>query len=75
MNHIVKFDNFDESRIVYIRDVRREDLPAEVQQDLPETGRLVAVHDANGQQLALVANRDLAFVLARQHNMAPVSVH
>jgi hypothetical protein len=36
---------------------------------------LYAVHDADGQQLALVADRRLAFALARQHDMAPVAVH
>jgi len=36
---------------------------------------LYAVHDAQGQQLALVGNRKLAFSLARQHDYAPVMVH
>ena len=34
-----------------------------------------AVHDAEGAQLALVADRKMAFRLARQNDMAPVSVH
>jgi len=33
------------------------------------------VHDESGAQLALVADRKLAFVLARQHDLAPVPVH
>ena len=34
-----------------------------------------AVHGENGEQLALVADRKLAFSLARQHDMAPVNAH
>ena len=37
--------------------------------------QLYAVHDSDGQQLALVADRKLAFVLARQHDLSPVAVH
>jgi hypothetical protein len=36
---------------------------------------IYAVHDADGQRLALVKDRTLAFVLARQNDFAPVSVH
>lgn len=34
-----------------------------------------AVHAANGSQIAVIANRDLAFAVVRQHDMEPVSVH
>jgi hypothetical protein len=34
-----------------------------------------AVHAANGTQMALIANRDLAFAVVRQNEMDPVSVH
>jgi len=33
------------------------------------------VHDSDGQRLALVKNRKLAFALARQNDLAPVNVH
>ena len=36
---------------------------------------LYAVHDAQGTRLALVKDRELAFVLARQNDLAPVNVH
>jgi len=36
---------------------------------------IYAVHRPNGDRVALVADRNLAFALARQHDMAPVSVH
>jgi hypothetical protein len=34
-----------------------------------------AVHAANGTQIAVIADRDVAFVVVRQHGMEPVSVH
>jgi hypothetical protein len=34
-----------------------------------------AVHAADGTQMALIANRDLAFAVVRQNEMEPVSVH
>jgi hypothetical protein len=34
-----------------------------------------AVHAADGTRIAVLANRDLAFVVVRQNDMEPVSVH
>ena len=51
------------------------DLPDEIRQQAMGIDTLYAVHDANGAQLALVKDRKLAFVLARQNHMAPVAVH
>jgi hypothetical protein len=34
-----------------------------------------AVHAANGTQIAMMADRDVAFAVVRQHDMEPVSVH
>lgn len=62
-------------RIVYVKTVDVADLPDEVQAQAGEAQQLYAVHDAEGTQLALVADRTLAFVLARQHDFAPVAVH
>ncbi len=39
------------------------------------TGTIYAVHNEDGERLALVRDRRTAFVLARQNDMAPVSVH
>jgi hypothetical protein len=36
---------------------------------------LYAVHSAEGERLAVVKDRKLAFLLARQHDFAPVAVH
>ena len=34
-----------------------------------------AVHAADGTQIAVIADRDLAFAAVRQHDLEPVSVH
>jgi hypothetical protein len=34
-----------------------------------------AVHAADGTQIAVMANREVAFAVVRQHDMEPVSVH
>lgn len=62
-------------RIVYVREVHVVDLPEEVREQLGEAEVIWSVHGADGRQLALVANRKLAFMLAREHDFTPVSVH
>ena len=73
----VKYDFGDdgENPIVYVRPVKVADLPDEIRQQAMGVDTLYAVHDANGAQLALVKDRRLAYVLARQNHMAPVAVH
>lgn len=72
-----KFDFGDEntSRIVYVRPVEVAELPDEVRQEAAGMKTLYAVHDSDGERLALVRNRQMAFILARQNDYAPVSVH
>lgn len=70
------FDLSEDGRpIVYVKTVDVADLPEDVRANLGDREHLYAVHNAHGQQLALVADRRLAFVLARQHDMKPVPVH
>lgn len=64
-----------ENRIVYIRPVAVSDLPQDVQDQIGPMTTVYSVHRQDGEQLALVADRALAFVLAREHDLAPVSVH
>lgn len=64
-----------ESRIVYVRPVDVAELPAEVQSEIEGLDQLYAVHAPDGERLALVADRELAFVLARQNDFSPVTVH
>ncbi len=67
--------NTEGDRIVYVKSVDVADLPQDLRDQAGDLDQLYAVHDANGQQLALVADRKLAFVLARQHDLSPVAVH
>lgn len=62
-------------RIVYVRPVAVADLPAELRRQAMGLETIYAVHDASGERLALVKDRKLAFIVARQNDMAPVSVH
>ena len=58
--------------IVYVREVTPEELPGELR---GTTARLYAVHDAEGNRLALTPDRRVAFALARRNDMRPLSVH
>lgn len=74
MDTNVNFDAMD-GRIVYVRPVDVAELPKDVQAQVEGVDVLYAVHRADGARLALVNNRDMAFVLARQNDLAPVTVH
>ncbi|TNC74669.1 DUF1150 family protein [Rubellimicrobium roseum] len=63
------------AHIVYVKPVAVADLPDELREQAGELETIFAVHDADGQQLALVADRNLAYVLARQYDRVPVTVH
>ncbi|MDF1728734.1 MAG: DUF1150 family protein [Sulfitobacter sp.] len=62
-------------RTVYVKPILVTELPREVREQAEGLEQLYAVHDASGQQLALVGDRKLAFHLAREHDYAPVMVH
>ena len=62
-------------RTVYVKTIAVTDLPREVRDQAEGLELLYAVHDAQGQQLALVGDRKLAFTLAREHDYSPVMVH
>ncbi|MDP5086282.1 MAG: DUF1150 domain-containing protein [Yoonia sp.] len=61
--------------IVYVKPILAADLPADMRDQVGDLEELFAVHNAAGEQLALVANRKLAFHLARENDMRPVTVH
>ncbi|WP_226782934.1 DUF1150 family protein [Oceaniglobus trochenteri] len=61
--------------IVYVRPVKVEDLPEDVREQADGLTEIYAVHNSDGDRLALVRDRKLAFIVARQNDMAPVSVH
>ena len=61
--------------LVYVRPVDVAELPEMVREQAGGAERIYAVHNAEGERLALVKDRRLAFALARQHDLAPVNVH
>ena len=69
------FAKSSEERIVYVRSVDVTDLPEEMQKQADGTEQLYAVHSEDGARLAIVVDRNLAFVLARQNDYAPYAVH
>lgn len=71
-----EFDDTQDVRpIVYVRQVSVDDLPDEMKPHAEGLKTLYAVHTVDGERLALVRDRALAFVLARQNNLDPVTVH
>ena len=72
-----KFYNTPEAEnpIVYVTPVRTEDLPDDVRSQLGDLEVVYSVSRTNGERLALVANKKLAFALAREHDFDPVNVH
>ena len=61
--------------LVYVKEVEVASLPDEVRAEAGDREHLYAVHNAEGEQLALVADRTRAFVLARENDLSPVTVH
>ena len=74
MNHPIGNPAPGAERIVYIRSVSIEEVPEQARAQVPGDA-LYAIHDSDGNRLALVADRGLAFAVARQHDMTPVSAH
>lgn len=65
----------DAGSVVYVKPVKVADLPDEVRAEAGDREELFAVHTEDGQQLALVAERKMAFFLARENDLMPVTVH
>ncbi|MEO1015385.1 MAG: DUF1150 family protein [Pseudomonadota bacterium] len=77
-----EFEELGGKRLVYVRPVMvaevADDLvdeESDLTLDLPDDAIVYSVHAANGERIALVGDRALAFAAARQHEMNPVSVH
>lgn len=58
--------------IVYVREVAESELPDELR---GTHARLFALHDAEGNRLAVAPDRGIAFALAKRNDMVPLSVH
>jgi len=75
MDHEFDFGDEQNAPIVYVRPVMVADLPEEFRAHSEGLQKLYAVHGEDGQRLAIVKDRRLAFALARQNDMQPVNVH
>ncbi|MCC5965831.1 MAG: DUF1150 family protein [Natronohydrobacter sp.] len=64
-----------ERPIAYVRPIKASELPEEIRAQLPGVKELYAIHHEEGERLALVTDRTMAFVMARQNDYDPVSVH
>jgi hypothetical protein len=73
MNHDLH-SVIDEDRLVYVKSVRTEILPKDVREQVGNLAEIYAVHRADGEPVAYVKDRKLAFILARQNDLAPVTV-
>lgn len=69
-------------KLVYVRSVIARDVmddladeDGEIAIEIEDDAVLYSVHSADGERIALVGDRELAFAAARQHEMNPVSVH
>ena len=69
------YPDLPESRIAYIREVRKDTLPDEIRAQLDGARHVFGIHTEAGQCIALAADRRLAFLLARQNDLTPVSAH
>ena len=61
-------------RTVYVSAVNVADLPEVVAKGISQ-GRVYSLNSSTGDRLALVKDRSLAFVPARQNEFHPVPVH
>ncbi|MEM9168825.1 MAG: DUF1150 family protein [Pseudomonadota bacterium] len=77
-----EFADLGGRKLVYVRAVIARDVldDPELEEEfadveIEDDATLYAVHSADGECLALVGDRDIAFAAARQYEMDPVSVH
>ena len=64
-----------QNKIVYIKAVEYSELPEEVREQIEDAKQLYAVCTEEGEPLAIVKDRNAAFLLARQNDFAPMAVH
>ena len=61
--------------IVYLKALDVADLPQDLQEQADGAETIYAVHNTDGEQVALVADPAVASHLAAQHDMRLVTVH
>ena len=70
---------FKGANLVYVRPVDVDELenilPANAIEQLDMNDDLFAVHDADGNRLAIIEGREAAFAAAEAHELQPTSLH
>ncbi|HBR61061.1 MAG: DUF1150 family protein [Rhodobacteraceae bacterium] len=69
------FSHFDTDDLVYIKTVEVTELPLDLQRQVGSDKTLYAVHKADGERVAVVENRALAYSLARDNDLTPMTLH
>ena len=69
------YPHIPESRLAYVRRIDPATLPAPLRAQVPPDATVWGVHNAEGACLALTDNRRMAFVVARDNDLSPMSVH
>lgn len=69
------FSHFDTDELVYIKTVAVTELPLDLQRQVGPDKTLYAVHKADGERVAVVENRALAYSLARDNDLTPMTLH
>lgn len=71
------FSAFEMPGLVYVREIFARDVLLDIEDidiDLAPDQVVYALHDADGERLAVMLDRETAFKAAEAHDMAPVSV-
>ena len=69
------FSHFDTDDLVYIKTVAVTELPLDLQRQVGPDKTVYAVHKADGERVAVVENRALAYSLARDNDLTPMTLH
>ena len=75
MHREYDFSHFDTDDLVYIKTVEVTELPLDLQRQVGSDKTLYAVHKADGERVAVVENRALAYSLARDNDLTPMTLH
>jgi len=60
---------------VYVRHVPVDSLPERLRVQVDGVDTIYALTGEDGKQIALVISRELAYSVAREHDLTPVMVH
>ena len=65
----------ENATIVYVRPMDVGELPDELRAQADGLDQIYGLFGPNGEQIAFTANKSLAFDLAKENSLTPMSVH